>query len=140
MTSYPFPSPFASDVTGLAVPAGASPTLRVTRTRHATVVTLLGEHDVATASELRQALRTPTRAAAVVVDLSECTVLDGSIVGVLVGAASRHARHGRRLTVTAAHGQPRRTLAILRPTFNFAIHLDAETAADGAELIEEQPA
>jgi anti-anti-sigma factor len=103
----------------IPVPAG---TLRVSQLDGTTVVELHGEHDIATAPELRRLLLKTMTAATVVVDLAECRFLDGSIIGVLVGAHSRLARHGRRLVTTNASGQPQRTLAILQDSLNFDVH------------------
>jgi len=50
------------------------------------VVTLVGEHDLSTAPDVGRALRQP-RSAGLVVDLSQTTFLDSSILGVLLTAA-----------------------------------------------------
>lgn len=103
----------------LPVPTG---TLRVRRLDATTVVELHGEHDIATAPELRRLLLTTMTACTVEVDLAACRFLDGSIIGVLVGAHSRLARHGRRLVTTNASGQRQRTLTILQASLNFDVH------------------
>jgi anti-anti-sigma factor len=50
------------------------------------VVALVGEHDLSTAPDVGYALRQP-RATGLVVDLSQTTFLDSSILGVLLTAA-----------------------------------------------------
>lgn len=59
------------------------------------VVTLRGEHDVATTSELDQVLASIE--GDILVDLTACSFIDSSVIGVLIGAVRALARDGHRL-------------------------------------------
>jgi anti-anti-sigma factor len=88
----------------------------------AAVVALCGEHDVSTVPALRAELDAILATSAkVIVDLSEATFVDSSIVGVLFHAA---APPGRIIAVVAAPGTfPRRLIDMVAltasvPTFD----------------------
>ncbi len=77
------------------------------------LVALTGEHDLATAAALRAELdRVLAGGSGVVVDLSQVTFIDSSVVGVLLNAhRSTAERPGQALVVVApAGGTPRRLL------------------------------
>jgi anti-anti-sigma regulatory factor len=70
-------------------------------TAYAAVVTLSGEHDMATREAVKVALG-PLRGN-VLVDLSECGFLETTIVGVLISKSRRLAHDGYRLDVLVPH-------------------------------------
>jgi anti-anti-sigma factor len=61
------------------------------------IVTLRGEHDLATRPEITAALARAGGEADVLVDLSDCTFIDSSVIGALVAAFQAFAERGRRL-------------------------------------------
>ena len=68
--------------------------------RHApgvAIVTLRGEHDLATRAEINATLARVGGEADVLVDLSECSFIDSSVIGALVAALQTFAERGRRL-------------------------------------------
>ena len=76
------------------------------------VVTLSGEHDIASSHEVRRALAEVRDAPLVVVDLHECTFIDSTVLGVLVSASRRSAEVGRRLVAANASGIVAKALEI----------------------------
>jgi anti-anti-sigma factor len=72
----------------------------VTLERHSpsvAIVTLRGEHDLATRAEINATLARVGQEADVLVDLSECTFIDSSAIGALVAAFQVLAEQDRRL-------------------------------------------
>ncbi len=68
--------------------------------RHApgvAIVTLRGEHDLATRAEINATLARVGGEADVLVDLSQCSFIDSSVIGALVAAFQTFAEGGRRL-------------------------------------------
>ncbi len=68
--------------------------------RHApgvAIVTLRGEHDLSTRAEINATLARVGGEADVLVDLSECSFIDSSVIGALVAAFQTFAERGRRL-------------------------------------------
>ena len=68
--------------------------------RHApgvAIVTLRGEHDLSTRAEINATLARVGGESDVLVDLSECTFIDSSVIGALVAAFQAFAERGRRL-------------------------------------------
>ena len=63
----------------------------------AAIVTLRGEHDLSTRAEISDALARVGNEAHVLVDLSECSFIDSSVIGVLVVAFQALDEQGRRL-------------------------------------------
>jgi anti-anti-sigma factor len=61
------------------------------------VVTLRGEHDLDSRAALSGALARAGERANVLVDLSHCTFVDSSVIGVLVAAHQAQVERGRRL-------------------------------------------
>lgn len=93
------------------VRAGTISTARTTETQW--LVQLAGEHDLSTAPELRAELdRVLADGASVVVDLSDVTFIDSSVVGVLLNAQRCSAAlDGQAVAVVApASGTPARLL------------------------------
>lgn len=74
-------------------------TIVVTEQGDATVIALRGEHDIATADSLRRTLDGHADRPSVVVDLSDCTFLDCSVVGPLVATAKHRALAGLQFSV-----------------------------------------
>ena len=69
------------------------------------VVSLVGDHDLASAEHIRQTLlELSSHVSLVVLDFDATTFVDSSVLGVFVGAAKRAARHGNRVIGVNAHG------------------------------------
>lgn len=69
------------------------------------VVALIGEHDLATAEPLRRTLlELSSHVSLIVIDFDATEFMDSSVMGVLVGAAKRAARHGNRVIGVNARG------------------------------------
>ena len=66
----------------------------------AAVVTLRGEHDLATREACGDALARAGEDTDVLVDLSGCTFLDSTMIGLLVHASQVRSERGRRLELT----------------------------------------
>ena len=64
------------------------------------IVTLEGEHDLNTRPDLVDALARAGDAAGVLVDLTECTFIDSTVIGVLVVAFQTAEQSGRRFELT----------------------------------------
>lgn len=86
-----------------------------------TVLALHGDHDFATAPCVRRALLRADAGRTLVVDLAACSFLDGSVVGVLIGARRRVVRHGGTIVVVNAHGVPLRALDALSGTHSLSV-------------------
>ena len=78
-----------------------------------TVLQLLGEHDVATASEVRLALQR-SHAQLVALDLAGTTFLDSTVLGVVVSAWKRFRADGRQLVAVNARGQVAKVLVLTK--------------------------
>jgi anti-sigma B factor antagonist len=74
------------------------------------IVTLRGEHDLATRAEIKAALARTGGDADVLVDLSQSSFIDSSVIGALVAAFQEFAERGRRLELAI----PRESAAIQR--------------------------
>jgi anti-sigma B factor antagonist len=61
------------------------------------VVTLVGEHDISLQRRLREALATASIRPNLLVDLSACTFMDSTVIGMLLLARNRLAARGGRL-------------------------------------------
>ena len=73
----------------------------------AVVVAIRGEHDLYTAPALREQLSALVAdGQPVVVDLSGCTFIDSSILGVLLGALRRTREAGSAFVVVLGEGEP----------------------------------
>jgi anti-anti-sigma factor len=97
------------------------------------VVSLRGEHDLATAGEVEQTIRAID--GNVLVDLSDCSFIDSSVIGVLFAANQGLEREGRYLEVVVppANANVARTLALVRMRDVIVVHgvrpsLDAGSA------------
>ncbi|MCW2599820.1 MAG: anti-sigma factor antagonist [Frankiales bacterium] len=77
------------------------------------VVVPAGDHDLATASELRRALYPlATKVPLIVLNFAETTLLDSTALGVIVGACKRAEAHGHHIIGVNAHGTMLRALQI----------------------------
>jgi anti-anti-sigma factor len=78
----------------------------------AATVTLIGEHDLATSPQIRDALAPID--GNVLLDLSECDFIDSSVLYVIVSAMQEREREGKRLELVVPPGNVRvlRTLEI----------------------------
>jgi anti-sigma B factor antagonist len=77
----------------------------------AAIVRLVGEHDLATSTSFRDALERIN--GNVLVDLSECSFIDSSVIGVLVGDHRARIKEGQRLELLAPReGTVARTLDV----------------------------
>jgi anti-anti-sigma factor len=110
--------------------------------QYAAVVSLHGEHDLATSGALRDALR--PLFGDVLVDLSDCSFIDSTVIGSLISSAQELEREGHNLSlvVPPENTNVARTLEIVRigelirvfpqvPGWNGAAG-DASAAKDGA--------
>lgn len=69
------------------------------------VVSVIGEHDLSSAEQLRSPLlELSTHVPLVVLDFDQTTFVDSCVLGVFVGAAKRAARHGNRVIGVNACG------------------------------------
>jgi anti-anti-sigma factor len=65
------------------------------RSREVTVVTMSGEHDLGSASEVREALATASVSRSLIVDLGACTFMDSTIINILLQTShSLHTQGG----------------------------------------------
>lgn len=77
---------------------------------HVAVIAIRGEHDLSTEPALRAALEEGAAHSSVLVDLSECSFLDSTVVASLLRAAGRVQARGEQLAllIPRAHSQVRR--------------------------------
>ena len=76
------------------------------------VVALVGDHDIGTSHEVRRALAEVRGAPLVVLDLTRCTFVDSTVLGVLTSASRRIAQGGGRLIGINPSGIVAKALAI----------------------------
>jgi anti-sigma B factor antagonist len=69
------------------------------------VVSMHGEHDLGTAHTLTQALEQAAAHSNVVVDLSECTFMDSTVISTLINTARRVQGQGEQLVVVIPQEQ-----------------------------------
>jgi anti-anti-sigma factor len=88
----------------------------------AALVSLRGEHDLATASEISQAIAAIE--GNVLVDLSECTFIDSTVIGVLFACNQELERAGRFLEVVVPRENTTvaRTLELVRMRDVIVVH------------------
>jgi len=94
------------------------------------IVTLRGEHDVASSEAITLALTLARSYTSVLVDLGDCAFLDSSVISVLLLAAKRAREHGGglELVVPVEATAVRRTLEISNVQGSLPFHA---TRADG---------
>jgi anti-anti-sigma factor len=86
-----------------AAPVDGPVTGSVSLERHspgAAIITLCGEHDLATRAEINATLARVGDGVDLLVDLSDCSFIDSSVIGALVAAFQVLAAQGRRLELT----------------------------------------
>jgi anti-sigma B factor antagonist len=98
----------------------------------ATIVRVSGEVDLATVSELQQALAAGGRTQPLVVDLTECTFLDSSGVRVLLAAASEAETAAEPFALVAGERGVRRALDIAALPDRVPVHA---TLAEALETL-----
>lgn len=88
------------------------------------VATLRGEHDLSGKQALADALEVASAQGNVLVDLAECTFIDSTIIGVLVGAAIKLEQAGGRfeLIIPPQAGSVHRVAQIAALSKNLVIH------------------
>jgi anti-anti-sigma factor len=88
----------------------------------AAIVSLRGEHDLATADEVARAIQAID--GNVLVDLSDCTFIDSTVIGVLFSTNDRLERDGRYLEVVAPaqNANVARTLELVRMRDVIVVH------------------
>lgn len=65
------------------------------RSGNASIVTMSGEHDLGSATEVREALATASTSRNLIVDLGACTFMDSTIINLLLQTSHRlHTRSG----------------------------------------------
>lgn len=102
---------------------------------HAIHVQLVGDFDLASASELRRALDAALETAQhVVVAADSMTFLDCCCLGALNGARVRAAETGRCLTLVAPAPCVTRLLALTRLDEHFTVHSDLTSALGSPHL------
>ena len=112
----------------------SEPEVRVARLRgEIVVISLLGEHDLATAWEVRNALALAFKQGThVVVDLSETELVDSAIVHALFDSKQLASEHRRRLSlqVPAHAGVVERVLGISGVLESFPVYATRTEAID----------
>jgi anti-anti-sigma factor len=76
------------------------------------VLTLHGEHDLATADAVRRAALDCDGAELVVLDLGDCQFLDSSVIGVFVGTYQRAQSDNKLVVAIGAEGIVRKALEV----------------------------
>jgi anti-anti-sigma factor len=98
------------------------------------VVTLIGEHDLATNARLVEVIAETSEEPNVIVDLTPCTFVDSTTLGVIVRASEQHRARGDRFRVVNSHASRhvRRVIDIARFADIVELHdtLDDALAAD----------
>ena len=82
--------------------------------QYAAIVSLHGEHDLATSTAIREALQ--PLYGDVLIDLSDCSFIDSTVIGSLISASQQLAREGHKLALVVPPGNQNiaRTLEIVR--------------------------
>jgi anti-sigma B factor antagonist len=98
------------------------------------VVTVHGQADLHTASQLRQAMNDAVERGAVslVVDLGEATFIDSMTLGVLLGTVKRLRPFGGSLSIACPDPHIRRIFEITLLDRVFALYSDRSAALEGA--------
>jgi anti-anti-sigma factor len=88
----------------------------IRRVSGATVIELVGEHDLSTHGDVERALMEIGAGQACIVDLSQATFIDSSILTVLVQATSRNGACATTVVVAPPGGAAARVLEITQAT------------------------
>lgn len=94
------------------MPSERDPEVRISRAGSTTVLSLVGDHDLSSAPQLRQDLREIQLPGVVVVDFGSCTFLDSTVLGVLASAGRAVAEAGGRLLGVRSTGMVRNALRL----------------------------
>jgi anti-anti-sigma factor len=83
-----------------------------------------GEHDIATAPAVSDALERAVAHSSVLVDLSECAFIDSTVIGLLIRCAHEVEHRDERFALVIAPDQPvvARAAALMRLAEFLAIH------------------
>jgi anti-sigma B factor antagonist len=91
-------------------------TTAISNSGRVSVVALAGDHDLATASDLRRALADCSGSSLVLIDLAACTFIDSTVIGVLASAAKRLAAGGGELMTINPTGVTAKALDVTGAT------------------------
>jgi anti-anti-sigma factor len=108
----------------------------------AVVVTLRGEHDLGSRAAVADALARAGERANVLVDLSECSFIDSTIIGVLLAAFQAQSERGARLELTIPpEAQPIHRVAQIAglPTFMVIHETRIAGLASIRQVVESRP-
>jgi anti-anti-sigma factor len=97
------------------------------------IVRLAGDHDLSTATLVREALKDVSDHRLVVLDVSPCTFVDSTVLGVLVAASRRTAEAGGRLVGVGAQGIVRNALRVT--AMEDLLHDEAELEPPAQQLL-----
>ena len=95
------------------------------------VVSVVGELDLYTVPELERELLAADGARSVVVELSECTFIDSTTLGVLVAANRRLGLTDARLLIVASSVEISRPFEVTGLDREFAFHASLASALNG---------
>jgi anti-sigma B factor antagonist len=95
------------------------------------VISVAGELDLYTLPEFERALRGADGARSVVVELSQCTFIDSTALGILVLANRRLGHAGARLSVVAPSAEIRQPFELTGLDRKFAFHRSLASALNG---------
>jgi anti-anti-sigma factor len=100
----------------------------------AAIVSLRGEHDLATADEVSHAIA--SIAGNVLVDLTDCSFLDSTVIGVLFARSQELERDGRYLEVVVPpeNGRIVRTLELVRMRDVIVVHSVRPSLEEGGSI------
>jgi anti-anti-sigma factor len=101
---------------------------------NAAIVTLRGEHDLSTNAEVENALKTAGVHGNVVVDLSECSFLDSTVISALLNTSNRLRQSGGLLRLVIAddtHAGVRRLFELMEIDHVLPIHSSRAVAIAG---------
>jgi anti-sigma B factor antagonist len=95
------------------------------------LVSVAGELDLHTVPELEREMGDADGAGPVVVELSECTFIDSTAVGVLVAARRRFGARGASLAIVATSAEIRRTFELTGLDREFSFYPSLASALNG---------
>jgi anti-anti-sigma factor len=116
-----------ADDGGIVSPHGDRPERGRVAVEHAegvAIVTMLGEHDIATTPAISAALTRAARHSNVIVDLAGCSLIDSTVIGALIKAATTLQARGERLVLALPpeHTLVARVVALTRLADIFPVH------------------
>jgi anti-anti-sigma factor len=94
------------------------------------VVTMHGEHDLSTTREIGEVLMEACRHSDVVVDLSDCSLIDSTVIGLLITTARTLQAGGEKLALAVPPGDSlvRRVVEMTRLADIFPVHASRSEA------------